>query len=94
MKKNWIALLLALCMLITLGTASACCADACCTDPSGMDEARTMEETCPCMMDGKGVNGCPCMGDACGEDCTCMDGAPCMQDGMCADGCMCEKQCA
>ena len=94
MKKNWIALLLALCMLITLGTASACCADACCTDPSGMDEARTMEETCPCMMDGKGVNGCPCMGDACGEDCTCMDGAPCMQDGMCADGGMCEKQCA
>ena len=94
MKKNWIALLLALCMLITLGTASACCADACCTVPSGMDEARTMEETCPCMMDGKGVNGCPCVSGMCGEDCLCMDGKSCMQDGMRADGCMCEKQCA
>ena len=41
MKKNWIALLLALCMLITMGTASACCADACCTDMSGMDETQT-----------------------------------------------------
>ena len=94
MKKTWIALLLALCMLTTIGAASACCADACCTDTSGMDETQTMEETCPCMMDGKGVNGCPCVSDMCGEDCLCMDGKSCMQDGMRADGCMCEKQCA
>ena len=94
MKKNWIALLLALCMLITMGTASACCADACCTDMSGMDETRTMEETCPCMMDGKGVDGCPCVSDMCDEDCMCMDGKSCMQDGMRAEGCMCENQCA
>ena len=95
MKKNWIALLLALCMLMTtIGAASACCADACCTDPSGMDETRTMEETCPCMMDGKGVDGCPCVSDMCGEDCMCMDGKSCMQDGVCAEGCTCEKQCA
>ena len=94
MKKTWIALLLALCMLTTLGAASACCADACCTSPSGMDAAQTMEETCPCMMDGKGVNGCPCVSDMCGEDCLCMEGKPCMQEGLRADGCMCEKQCA
>ena len=90
MKKTWIALLLALCMLTTtMGAASACC-----TGASGMDETQTMEETCPCMMDGKGVNGCPCVSDMCGEDCLCMDGKSCMQDGMRADGCMCEKQCA
>ena len=95
MKKTWIALLLALCMLTTtMGAASACCEDACCTGASGTDEAQTMEETCPCMMDGKGVNGCPCVSDMCGEDCLCMDGKSCMQDGMRADGCMCEKQCA
>ena len=94
MKKTWIALLLALCMLTTIGAASACCSDSCCMSPSGMDETHTMEETCPCMMDGKGVNGCPCVSDMCGEDCMCMDGKACMQDGMCADGCMCEKQCA
>ena len=41
MKKTWIALLLALCMLTTIGAASACC-----TKPSGTDEAQTMEETC------------------------------------------------
>ena len=89
MKKTWIALLLALCMLTTIGAASACC-----TGTSGMDETQTMEETCPCMMDGKGVNGCPCVSGMCGEDCLCMDGKSCMQDGMRADGCMCEKQCA
>ena len=94
MKKTWIALLLALCMLTTIGAASACCADACCTGTSGMDETQTMEETCPCMMDGKGVNGCPCVSGMCGEDCLCMDGKSCMQDGMRAEGCMCEKQCA
>lgn len=94
MKKIWIALLLALCILTTIGAASACCADACCTGPSGMDETQTMDETCPCMMDGKGVNGCPCVSDMCGEDCLCMDGASCMQDGVRADGCLCEKQCA
>ena len=87
MMKNWIALLLALCMMTALGAASACC-----TSPSGMDEAQTMEETCPCMMDGKGVDGCPCVSDKCGKDCLCMDGKSCMQDGMCAEGCMCEKQ--
>ena len=94
MKKNWIALLLALCMLTTMGAASACCADACCTNTSGMDETQTMEETCPCMMDGKGVDGCPCVSDMCDEDCMCMDGKSCMQDGMRAEGCMCENQCA
>ena len=94
MKKTWIALLLALCMLTTIGAASACCADACCTGTSGMDETQTMEETCPCMMDGKGVNGCPCVSDKCGKDCLCMDGKACMQDGMRVEGCMCEKQCA
>ena len=94
MMKNWIALLLALCMLTTMGAASACCADACCTGTSGMDETQTMEETCPCMMDGKGADGCPCVSDKCGKDCLCMDGKSCMQDGMRADGCMCEKQCA
>ena len=94
MKKTWIALLLALCMLTTIGAASACCADACCTGTSGMDETQTMEETCPCMMDGKGVDGCPCVSDMCGEDCLCVDGKSCMQDGMRVEGCMCEKQCA
>ena len=94
MKKTWIALLLALCMLTTIGAASACCSDSCCMSPSGMDETQTMEETCPCMMDGKGVNGCPCVSDMCGEDCMCMDGKACMQDDMRAEGCMCEKQCA
>ena len=96
MKKTWIALLLALCMMTALGAASACC-----TSPSGMDETQTMEETCPCMMDGKGADGCPCMDGKscvkdgmCGKDCLCMDGKSCMQDGMCAEDCMCEKQCA
>ena len=93
MKKTWIALLLALCMLTSIGAAFACCEDGCCV-PAEMDKAQTMEETCPCMMDGKGVNGCPCMGDACGEGCMCMDGKSCMMDGMRADGCMCEKECA
>ena len=73
MKKTWIALLLALCMLTALGAASACGVDNCCASPSGMDEAQTMEETCPCMMDGKGVNGCPCAGEACGEACVCAE---------------------
>ena len=92
MKKTWIALFLALCMLTTLSAAFACCIDEGCASPSGMNEAQTMEETCPCMMDGKGVNGCPCMGDVCGEDCKCMDGESCMKDGMCMDGCMCEEE--
>ena len=94
MKKTWIALLLTLCMLTTIGAASACCADACCTGTSGMDKTQTMEETCPCMMNGKGVSGCPCVSDMCGEECLCMDGKACMMDGMRVDGCMCEKQCA
>ena len=91
MKKTWIALLLALCMMTALGAASACC-----TSPSGMDEAQTMEETCPCMMDGKGADGCPCMDGKscvkdgmCGEGCMCMDGKSCVKDGMCGEGCMC-----
>ena len=42
MKKTWIALLLALCMLTALGSAFACCGDDCCTGTSGMDETQTM----------------------------------------------------
>ena len=68
MKKTLVALLLALCMVTSLTAASACC-----TGTSGMDETQTMEETCPCMMDGKGVNGCPCVSDKCGKDCLCMN---------------------
>lgn len=74
MKKTWIALLLTLCMLTTIGAASACCADACCTGTSGMDETQTMEETCPCMMDGKGVDGCPCEKQCdCENECACAE---------------------
>lgn len=74
MKKTWIALLLTLCMLTTMGAASACCADACCTGTSGMDETQTMEETCPCMMDGKGVDGCPCEKQCdCENECACAE---------------------
>ncbi len=93
MKKTWLALLLTLCMLVSAAAASACCEDGCCL-PADMDKTQTMEETCPCMMDGKGVNGCPCVTDMCGEDCMCMDGKGCMQDGMTAEGCMCQRQCA
>ncbi len=93
MKKTWLALLLTLCMLVSAAAASACCEDGCCL-PADTDKAQTMEETCPCMMDGKGVNGCPCVTDMCGEDCMCMDGKSCMQDGMTAEGCMCQQQCA
>ena len=85
MKKTWIALLLALCMLTALGAASACGVDNCCASPSGMDEAQTMEETCPCMMDGKGVNGCPCADEAQTMEETC----PCMMDGKGVNGCPC-----
>ena len=74
MKKTWIALLLTLCMLTTMGAASACCADACCTGTAGMDETQTMEETCPCMMDGKGVDGCPCEKQCdCENECACAE---------------------
>ena len=83
MKKTWIALLLALCMLTTMGAASACCSDSCCMSPSGMDETQTMEETCPCMMDGKGVNGCPCTDGASADGCSCLENGACTQDGMC-----------
>ena len=79
MKKTWIALLLALCMLTTIGAASACCADACCTGTSGMDETQTMEETCPCMMDGKGVDGCACMKGMCDEKCGCGETCDCAE---------------
>ena len=74
MKKTCIALFLALCMLTTLTAASACCAE-----PSDMDKTQTMEETCPCMMDGKGVDGCACMKGmydekcGCGETCDCAE---------------------
>ena len=79
MKKTWIALLLALCMLTTIGAASACCTSACCTKPSGTDEAQTMEETCACMMDGKGVDGCECMDGMCGDKCACGEGCKCAE---------------
>ena len=95
MKKTWISMLLALCLLLTtLTAASACCADACCTTPSGLGDAQTMEETCPCMMDGKGVDGCPCVTAGCGEDCNCLEDKSCVQDGMPVDDCACETQCA
>lgn len=67
MKKTWIALLLALCMLTTIGAASACCTSACCTKPSGTDEAQTMEETCTCIIDGKAMADCACMTGMCDE---------------------------
>ena len=71
MKKTWIALFLALCMLTTLTAASACCAE-----PSDMDKTQTMEETCPCMMDGKGVDGYACMKGMCDEKCGCRASRP------------------
>ena len=74
MKKTWIALFLALCMLTTLTAASACCAE-----PSDMDKAQTMEETCPCMMDGKGVDGCACMKGMCDEKCGCGETCDCAE---------------
>ena len=81
MKKTWIALLLALCMLFSTATAFACCTDDCCTNSSGMDETQTMEETCPCMMDGKS-----CMMDGMRSD-ECMCEAQCA----CADDCACAE---
>ena len=74
MKKTWIALFLALCMLTTLTAASACCAE-----PSDMDKTQTMEETCPCMMDGKGVDGCACMKGMCEEKCGCGETCDCAE---------------
>ena len=74
MKKTWIALFLALCMLTTLTAASACCAE-----PSDMDKTQTMEETCPCMMDGKGVDGCACMKGMCDEKCGCGESCDCAE---------------
>lgn len=74
MKKTWIALFLALCMLTTLTAASACCAE-----PSDMDKNQTMEETCPCMMDGKGVDGCACMKGMCDEKCGCGETCDCAE---------------
>lgn len=74
MKKTWIALFLALCMLTTLTAASACCAE-----PSDMDKTQTMEETCPCMMDGKGVDGCACMKGMCDEKCGCGETCDCAE---------------
>lgn len=74
MKKTWIALFLALCMLTTLTAASACCAE-----PSDMDKTQTMEETCPCMMDGKGVDGCACMKGMCDEKCGCGENCDCAE---------------
>ena len=79
MKKTWIALLLALCMLTTIGAASACCTSACCTKPSGTDEAQTMEETCPCVMDGKNMNDCACMTGMCDEKCSCGEKCDCAE---------------
>ena len=74
MKKTWIALFLALCMLTTLTAASACCAE-----PSDMDKTQTMEETCLCMMDGKGVDGCACMKGMCDEKCGCGETCDCAE---------------
>ena len=74
MKKTWIALFLALCMLTTLTAASVCCAE-----PSDMDKTQTMEETCPCMMDGKGVDGCACMKGMCDEKCGCGETCDCAE---------------
>ena len=74
MKKTWIALFLALCMLTTLTAASACCAE-----PSDMDKTQTMEETCPCMMDGKGVDGCACIKGMCDEKCGCGETCDCAE---------------
>ena len=82
MKKTWIALFLALCMLTTLSAAFACCIDEGCASPSGMNEAQTMEETCPCMMDGKGVDGCSCTDGASADGCSCLENGACTQDGM------------
>ena len=81
MKKNWIALLLALCVLMTLGAAHACDTD--CGRPAGLSEPQTMEETCPCMMDGKGVDGCSCTDGASADGCSCLENGACTQDGMC-----------
>ena len=89
MKKTWIALMLAVCLLLTTMAA----ASACCTDTSDMTRTQTMEERCPCMMDGKGVDGCGCTGDACGEDCACMGEEPCMKDGACTEDCQCAGSC-
>ena len=98
MKKTLVALLLALCMVTSLTAATACCVDSGRAETTGMEKPMTMEETCPCMMDGKGVNGCQCNGDkcgkdcmggVCGDDCMCMDGKPCMKDGMRMEGCSC-----
>ena len=91
MKKTWIALLLALCMLTALGSASACCGDDCYTIQSAMDEKRVTEGDCACTKDGMGD--CPCAGGMCGEDCMCMDGMSCMKDGMTAEDCACEREC-
>ena len=79
MKKTWIALLLALCMLTTIGAASACCTSACCTKPSGTDEAQTMEETCPCIIDGKNMDDCACMTGMCDEKCSCGEKCDCAE---------------
>ena len=81
MKKNWIALLLALCVLMTLGAAHACDTD--CGRPASLSEPQTMEETCPCMMDGKGVDGCSCTDGASADGCSCLENGACTQDGMC-----------
>lgn len=79
MKKTWIALLLALCMLTTIGAASACCTSACCTKPSGTDEAQTMEETCTCIIDGKAMADCACMTGMCDEKCSCGEKCDCAE---------------
>ena len=79
MKKTWIALLLALCMLTTIGAASACCTSACCTKPSGTDEAQTMEETCTCIIDGKAMDDCACMTGMCDEKCSCGEKCDCAE---------------
>ena len=44
-----------------------------------MDKTQTMEETCPCMMDGKGVDGCACMKGMCDEKCGCGETCDCAE---------------
>ena len=77
--QTFFALLLALCMLTTIGAASACCTSACCTKPSGTDEAQTMEETCPCIIDGKAMDDCACMTGMCDEKCSCGEKCDCAE---------------
>ncbi len=71
MKRIRIALLVVLSMLISVNVAFACCIDECCTNLSNQ---QTMEETCPCLMNG---SECPCVSG--GEGCICASPCPCSE---------------